>query len=163
MLIYTVIYLIGSGKGVAEVPVHVCLPPKYNSIERNRASNPGTCTIDTDPICLTAANGSSKHETRNIQIHFGGQTYTWNFCLYHTTACADFLSNSCCTCSFLILIVNWQNSRLSITPMIRFRLRGSNSVFLQLQFDAFHTVNLLNDKWKVVPARNSCWEKRVPI
>ena len=59
----------------------------------------------------------------------------------------------------LILIVNWQDSRLSITPWIRFRLRRSNSVFLQLQFEAFYTVNLLNAKWMFVPARNSGWEK----
>ena len=36
------------------------------------------------------------------------------------------------TIAILVLIVNWQESRLSITPMIRFRLRGSNSVFLQI-------------------------------
>ena len=58
----------------------------------------------------------------------------------------------------VILIVSWQDSRLSITPMIRIRLRRSNSVFLQLQFEAFYTVNLLNAKWKVVPARNSGWK-----
>ena len=38
-----------------------------------------------------------------------------------------------------------------------------NSVFLKLQFEAFYTVNLLNAKWKVVPARNSVWKKRKPI
>ena len=43
------------------------------------------------------------------------------------------------------------------------RLRGSKRVFLQLQFEAFYTVNLLNAKWKVVPARNSGWKKIVPI
>ena len=32
-------------------------------------------------------------------------------------------------------------------------------MFLQLQFEAFYTVNLLNAKWKVVPARNSGWKK----
>ena len=35
-------------------------------------------------------------------------------------------------------------------------------MFLQLQFEAFYTVNLLNAKWKVVLARNSSWKKRVP-
>ena len=29
--------------------------------------------------------------------------------------------------------------------------------------ELFYTVNLLNAKWKVVPARNSGWKKRVPI
>ena len=38
---------------------------------------------------------------------------------------------------------------------VSLRLRRSNRVFLQLQFEAFYTVNLLNAKWKVVPARNS--------
>ena len=33
-------------------------------------------------------------------------------------------------------------------------------MFLQLQFEAFYTVNLLNAKWKVVPARNSGWKKK---
>ena len=43
----------------------------------------------------------------------------------------------------LILIVNWQNSRLiEYHANVRFRLRRSNSVFLQLQFEAFYTVNL---------------------
>ena len=46
---------------------------------------------------------------------------------------------------------------------VRFRRRRSNSVFLQLQFEAFYTVNLLNAKWKVVPARNSGWKKRKSI
>ena len=64
----------------------------------------------------------------------------------------------------LILIVNWQESGQTeyhaiVMPIIRFRLRRSNSVFLQLQFEAFYTVNLLNTKWKVVPARNSGWKK----
>ena len=38
---------------------------------------------------------------------------------------------------------------------VRFRLRRSitNSVFIQLQFEAFYTVNLLNAKWNVVPAQ----------
>ena len=36
-------------------------------------------------------------------------------------------------------------------------------MFLQLQFEAFYTVNLLNAKWKVVPARNSGWRKGKPI
>ena len=46
---------------------------------------------------------------------------------------------------------------------VSLRLRRSKRVFLQLQFEAFYTVNLLNAKWKVVPARNSGWKKRVPI
>ena len=32
-------------------------------------------------------------------------------------------------------------------------------MFLQLQFEAFYTANLLNAKWKVVPARNNGWKK----
>ena len=36
-------------------------------------------------------------------------------------------------------------------------------MLLQLQFEAFYTVNLLNAKWRVVPARNSGWKKRIPI
>ena len=32
-------------------------------------------------------------------------------------------------------------------------------MLLQLQFEAFYTVNLLNVKWMVVPARNSGWKK----
>ena len=36
-------------------------------------------------------------------------------------------------------------------------------MFLRLQFEAFYTVNLLNAKWRVVPARNSGWKKRVPL
>ena len=59
----------------------------------------------------------------------------------------------------LILVVNWQDSRLSITPITRFQLRRFNSVFLQLQFEASYTVNLLNAKWKDVPTRNSGWKK----
>ena len=42
---------------------------------------------------------------------------------------------------------------------VSLRLRRSKRVFLQLQFEAFYTVNLLNAKWKVVPARNSGWKK----
>ena len=36
----------------------------------------------------------------------------------------------------------------AIYANVRFRLRRSNSVFLQPQFEAFYTVNLLNAKWK---------------
>ena len=50
----------------------------------------------------------------------------------------------------------------AIYANVRFRLRRSNSVFLQPQFEAFYTVNLLNAKWKVVPARNSAWKKGKP-
>ena len=46
---------------------------------------------------------------------------------------------------------------------VSLRLRRSKRVFLQLQFEAFYTVNLLNAKWKVVPARNSGWKERAPI
>ena len=45
---------------------------------------------------------------------------------------------------------------------LKFRLRRSN-VFLQLQFEAFYTVNLLSANWKVVPVQNSGWKKRKPI
>ena len=67
-----------------------------------------------------------------------------------------------------ILIVNWQESGLQTEYHAndRFRLRRSNSVLLQLQFEAFYPVNLLNAKWKVVPARNSHysgWKKRKPM
>ena len=37
--------------------------------------------IDTDPLCLTAANGSSitSHGTKDIQLRFAGHTYSWSF------------------------------------------------------------------------------------
>ena len=62
------------------------------------ASRHETCTIDTDPIRLTAANGSSipSHGTRDIRLHFGGRTYTWNFRLAQVTQPllgADFLAH----------------------------------------------------------------------
>ena len=88
--------------------------------------------------------------------------FMWHSRIYFNTYEAG-CSTLNCFQAFLILIVNWHDSRLSITPMIRFRLRRSNSVFLQLQFEAFYTVNRLNAKWKVVPARNSGWKKRVPM
>ena len=62
------------------------------------ASRHETCTIATDPIRLTAANGSSipSHGTRDIRLHFGGRTYTWNFRLAQVTQpllSADFLAH----------------------------------------------------------------------
>ena len=65
----------------------------------------------------------------------------------------------------LILIVNWQNSRLiEYHANVRFRLRRSNSVFLQLQFEVFYTVNLLNQcQMEGCSSSKECLEKRIPI
>ena len=54
--------------------------------------------IDTDPLCLTAANGSSitSHGTKDIQLRFAGHTYSWSFRLAQVTQPllgADFLAH----------------------------------------------------------------------
>ncbi len=54
--------------------------------------------IDTDPLCLTAANGStiSSHGTKDIQLRFAGRNYTWKFRLAQVTQPllgADFLAH----------------------------------------------------------------------
>ena len=58
----------------------------------------GTSSIDTDPLCLTAANGSSitSHGTKDIQLRFAGHTYSWSFRLVQVTQPllgADFLAH----------------------------------------------------------------------
>ena len=49
---------------------------------------------------------------------------------------------------------------MELPIVVSLRLKRSKRVFLQLQFETFYTVNLLNAKWKVVPARNSGWKKK---
>ena len=43
--------------------------------------------IDTDPICLAAANGSTitSHGTKDIQLRFAGHTFSWSFRLAQVT------------------------------------------------------------------------------
>ena len=54
--------------------------------------------IDTDPLCLTAANGSTikSHGTKDIQICINGRSYPWTFRLAQVTQPllgADFLAH----------------------------------------------------------------------
>ena len=54
--------------------------------------------IDTNPLCLAAANGSSitSHGTKDIQLRFAGHTYSWSFRLAQVTQPllgADFLAH----------------------------------------------------------------------
>ena len=54
--------------------------------------------IDTDPLCLTAANGSTikSHGTKDIQICINGRSYPWTFRLTQVTQPllgADFLAH----------------------------------------------------------------------
>ena len=54
--------------------------------------------IDTDPLCLTAANGSTikSHGTKDIKICINGRSYPWTFRLTQVTQpllVADFLAH----------------------------------------------------------------------
>ena len=61
------------------------------------ASRHGTCTIDTESLTRYVLHSSiPSHGTRDILLHFGGRTYTWNFCLAQVTQPllgADFLAH----------------------------------------------------------------------
>ena len=61
----------------------------------------------------------------------------------------------------LLLLTNLHLKLLSTQGTGADKLLSTQRV--KLQFEAFYTVNLLNAKWKVVPARNSGWKKRKPI
>ena len=78
------------------------------------------------------------------------------------------ITKICFFCLFwyqlLNLKINWQDSLCEYNANDKvLRLRSPNLVFLQLQFEAFNTFNLLYAKWKVVPARDSGWKEGMPI